>query len=77
MSANQKKQRKYGRNKSDCTAYTSEHRHEKSHIRRIKRHLMRYGRDKVAMDAMIKYATDVSLHAVRSAEAFTAGLSLA
>ncbi len=36
--------------------YRNEHRHEKSHIRRINRHLGRYGTgDKAASDALQRY----------------------
>jgi len=37
-----KKNRKYGRNKIKCNRYRLEHRHEKSHIRRIRRHMAHY-----------------------------------
>ena len=70
MSANQKKFKKYGRNSADCAAYKSEHRHEKSHIRRIKVHLLRYRFDTVAKVALINLATQVSLNAVNSATEF-------
>jgi hypothetical protein len=55
-----KKQRKHGRNvKSPHNMrYKNENRHEKSHIRRIKKHLKRYGangKDKVATEALTNY----------------------
>jgi hypothetical protein len=77
MTAKQKTQRKYGRNRKSGQniAYKLEHRREKSHVRRIKRHLLRYGRDEAACSALIRYATDVGLHVVRSAEVVIAGLA--
>jgi hypothetical protein len=53
-----KKQRKYGRNTKSPhnVMYKNENRHEKSHIRRIKKHLKRYGEsDKVATEALTNY----------------------
>lgn len=37
-----KKNRKFGRNELKCKRYRLERRHEKSHIRRIRRHIERY-----------------------------------
>jgi hypothetical protein len=74
MSAKQKTQQKYGRNKNFCAAYRLEHKHEKSHIRRIKLHLKRFGQDKVARSALMHAAEQVGLNAVRSAEAFIAAV---
>jgi hypothetical protein len=51
-----KKGRKYGRNLKKCARYTLEHRHEKSHVRRIRRHLSRYGgSDSIAQEALVRY----------------------
>jgi hypothetical protein len=74
MASKQKSQQKYDRNRKSGqnAAYKEEHRHEKSHIRRIKAHLLRFGQDKAARSALIKFAEQVSLSAVRSAEAFIA-----
>ena len=62
---------KPGRNKPACQAYRSENRHGKSHIRRIKRHLARYGgADKVASAALMSHATAVGSAALNSAKEF-------
>lgn len=56
--ANQKKGRKVGRNKrkGHALAYRNESRQEKSHVRRITKHLKRYGEgDKVAVEALKLY----------------------
>jgi|WetSurMetagenome_2_1015567.scaffolds.fasta_scaffold1590818_1 hypothetical protein len=37
-----KKNRGWGRNKAKCVKYSLQHRHEKSHIRRIRRHIAVY-----------------------------------
>lgn len=37
-----KKNRKFGRNKVKCAAYKAARKHEKSHIRRIERHIVKY-----------------------------------
>ena len=63
----QDKKRKSGQN----LAYKAAQRHEKSHVRRIKKHLKRYGRhDKVSTDALISYATKLGLHQLNSAREF-------
>ena len=52
------KSKKHGRNTKSPhnIRYKNERRHEKSHVRRIKRHLMRYGEaDKVAEKALTEY----------------------
>jgi hypothetical protein len=73
--ANQKAGAKVGRNRKSGQngAYKSEHRHEKSHIRRIKKHLGRYGvNDTGAVASMMKYAEGLGLHALNSAKEFVA-----
>ena len=50
--------------------YRSERRHDRSHVRRIRRHLERHGFDPVAVEAAIRYATNISLNAVRSIQEF-------
>lgn len=45
------------RGKAPNLNYKSANRHEKSHCRRIKKHLDRYGHDKVAVNALVAYAT--------------------
>lgn len=40
--------KKHGRNKADCTRYTNENRHEKSHARRLTKHLLVFPGDAVA-----------------------------
>ena len=37
-----KKNRAHGRNKIKCAIYKAARRHEKSHIRRIERHIVKY-----------------------------------
>lgn len=37
------------------TAYRVEKRHEKSHIKRLKKHLLRYKNDKIAAKVLEKY----------------------
>lgn len=47
---------KLGRKKAHILAYYNSNRREKSHIRRITRHLIRYGeQDSVAQTALKKY----------------------
>jgi len=51
-----KKGRKYGRNLKKCARYRLECRHEKSHVRRIRRHLAKYGAgDLIANEALGRY----------------------
>lgn len=49
-----KKNRKVGRSKKSASnlRYINEHRHTKSHIRRITKHLVRFPDDKAAQDAL-------------------------
>jgi hypothetical protein len=71
--AEQKKSRKHSRNRKSGQnlVYKAEHRHEKGHVRRIKRHLNRYGfGDAVASKALMDYAVNVNLHAVNSVKEF-------
>ena len=60
------KHRKSGQN----LAYKGEHRHEKSHIRRIKAHMTRFKHDKVAESMLMKYAEKLGLNALNSAKEF-------
>ncbi len=60
------KHRKSGQN----LAYKGEHRHEKSHIRRIKAHMTRFHNDKVAESMLMKYAEKLGLNALNSAKQF-------
>jgi len=60
--------RKSGQN----LAYKGEHRHEKSHIRRIKAHMTRFKHDKVAEAQLMKYAEGLGLNALNSAKDFLA-----
>ena len=62
------KHRKSGQN----LAYKGEHRHEKSHIRRIKAHMTRFKHDKVAESMLMKYAEKLGLNAINSAREFIA-----
>lgn len=50
-----KKNRKYGRNKKKCEVYKKAHKHEKSHIRRLLRHLERFPEDEQAKVALRVY----------------------
>ncbi len=55
-----KKQRKHGRNATRGTGrqnarYKAEHRHEKSHVRRIAKHLKYFPGDKAATAALVTY----------------------
>ena len=71
--AKQKAGAKVGRNlkSGQNLAYKAENRHGKSHIRRIRAHITRYGAtDKVAASWLIKYAEKVGLNAVNSATEF-------
>ena len=60
--------RKSGQN----LAYKGEHRHEKSHIRRIKAHMNRFAHDKVAETELMRYAEKLGLNAINSAREFIA-----
>lgn len=54
---------KIGKKKGQMLAYANEQRREKSHIRRIKRHLARYstgGTDVVASNALVAYQNKLS-----------------
>ena len=57
MASQGKKSSKADRNRKSphCLRYKAERRHEKSHIRRIVKHLARYGDDKVAKKALESY----------------------
>lgn len=71
--ATQKKSAKFDRcrKSGQNLSYKGEHRHEKSHIRRIKAHISRYGvEDKVATSWLMKYAEKLGLNAVNSAREF-------
>lgn len=51
-----KKNRKHGRNKVKCEAYRREKRREKSHARRIEKHLKTYGyTDARAIEALKRF----------------------
>jgi dynactin complex subunit len=51
-----KKNRAHGRNKVKCAAYAAAHKHEKSHVRRLCRHMKKYGStDVVACVALARY----------------------
>lgn len=51
-----KKNRKFGRNKLKCARYSKEKRHEKSHIRRIQKHMLIYKDDSsMVKEALEKY----------------------
>ena len=56
MSKHSSGTRKYGRNEVKCKAYRVARKHEKSHVRRIKAHLAKYGGgDKQAVEALKRY----------------------
>ena len=50
-----KKNRAFGRNKVKCAAYRAARKHEKSHLRRLERHLCKYGPDPCAQEALERY----------------------
>lgn len=50
-----KKNRAHGRNKIKCARYRSEHRREKSHIRRLTKHLRRHVNDTCAVVAIERF----------------------
>lgn len=50
-----KKNRKHGRNEKKCEAYERAQKHEKSHIRRLLRHLERFPDDRQAITALRVY----------------------
>lgn len=51
-----KKNRKFGRNKIKCAAYKAARKHEKSHIRRIERHIVKYKDESDgAANALVRY----------------------
>jgi hypothetical protein len=63
------RKRKSGQN----GAYKLEHRHEKSHIRRIKNHVKRYGvTDNVAVAHLMRIAEGLGINAFNSAKEFVA-----
>jgi ribosomal protein S15P/S13E len=47
--------RKYGRNATKCQIYRSQKKREKSHIRRINKHLRRHPKDKQSKRALSRY----------------------
>lgn len=52
-----KKTRKYGRNLKKCAAYRAAKKHEKSHVRRLEKHLNRFPGDGCAEEALGRYRT--------------------
>lgn len=83
MPAKVKNQKKYGRNRKSGQnlKYLNENRHCKSHVRRIKRHVQRYGfrigdpigrasRDVCARSALLAYAEKLGLKPLQDARAF-------
>ena len=50
-----KKNRKHGRNKLKCAAYTRSNKHVRSHIRRLEKHLSKFPGDKQAIEALERY----------------------
>ncbi len=50
-----KKNRAHGRNKLKCLIYRTSHRKEKSHVRRLRRHLRKFSGDRVAVAALERY----------------------
>lgn len=69
----QKPSKKHGRNKKSGQnlIYRNELRHEKSHVRRIRKHIARYGSaDVAAVESLLRLSEPLGLHAVRSAKEF-------
>jgi hypothetical protein len=54
------RQKKSGQN----LAYINEQRHDKSHVRRIRRHLLRFAGDKVAKVSLVYYEARLGKRAV-------------
>ena len=50
-----KKNRKFGRNKVKCARYRLAHKREKSHVRRITKHLVKFPGDRCAIDALERW----------------------
>lgn len=50
-----KKNRKYGRNERKCEAYRKAQKHEKSHVKRLTRHLVKFPQDEKAVEALRRY----------------------
>lgn len=55
MSGGSTKKRKFKKSKPPNIRYKAEHRHEKGHARRIKKHLLRHPDDKVSITALERY----------------------
>jgi len=72
--AEQKKSRKWDRNRKcgQNLRYKAENRHEKSHIRRIRKHVVRYGIDSMAISRLLKLAESLGINALNSAKEFIA-----
>jgi hypothetical protein len=70
--ANQKKGQKVGRNlkSGQNMAYKAEHRHEKGHVRRLKKHIKKQGVTKEVEVALIKFATAAGLNVLQDAQRF-------
>jgi len=49
-------ERKCGRNKNKCAVYRMLHKRERSHVRRIEKHMKKYkDKSKMAVNALAKY----------------------
>lgn len=56
-----KKNRKHGRNELFCKAYRTRGQREKNKARKLRKHLLRFGDDKVAQGALERLARRVRL----------------
>ena len=77
MGSKTKSSAKHGRNRKSGqnTVYKAEHRREKGHVNRIRKHLLRYGtKDVQACEAMLRFATAVGLEPLRKAQNVVAEL---
>ncbi len=53
---------KIGKKKGQMLAYANERRREKSHVRRIERHLRRFPNDNVARQMLAHYRSKAGMH---------------
>lgn len=73
MGSKTKSSAKHGRNRKSGQnlIYKAENRREKSHVKRIRCHLKRFGMgDQVSREALVRYAGKVGLNALSSAKHF-------
>ena len=64
------KKRKYKKGKACNVRYKSEQRHEKGHVRRLKKHISMFGGDTPARVRLVAWAEKLGAQHVRSANEF-------